>query len=162
MVVYRGLCPISDIQDIWPVHTYATIWVSPGKHFLTFPVSDNRTLNVVGFVSTPLENLGHVQESWTLAGDKAEVQHEFKDFDPAVKAVIDRMDTNPLKWILFDRKPLDKWSYSGGKVALLGDAAHAMCPHQGQSSYCILSHEGEEASSLVSISTLFTTTDSDI
>ena len=91
MVVYRGLCSISDIRDIWPVHTYATVWMAPGKHFLTFPVSDNRTLNVVGFVSTPWEKLGHVKESWTIAGDKAEVQEAFKDFAPAVQSVINRM-----------------------------------------------------------------------
>jgi salicylate hydroxylase len=131
MVVYRGLCPIPDIKDKWPLPTYATIWMAPGKHFLTFPVSDNRILNVVGFVSTPWETLGDVKESWTLAGDKAEVRKEFKEFAVPVQSVIEHMDTNPLKWILFDRKSLQQWSFSGGKVALLGDAAHAMCPHQG-------------------------------
>ncbi|KAL1878548.1 hypothetical protein VTK73DRAFT_7889 [Phialemonium thermophilum] len=131
MVVYRGLCDIADIQEIWPVHTYATIWMSPGKHFLTFPICDNRVLNVVGFVSTPLEKLEHTRESWTLAGTKDEVKEEFKEFHPAVLTVIDKMETNPLKWILFDREPLSQWSFSGGKVVLLGDAAHAMCPHQG-------------------------------
>lgn len=133
MVVYRGLCPIADIKDIWPVHTYATIWMAPGKHFLTFPICDNQVLNIVAFVSTPLEKLGHAKESWTLAGKKSEVQQEFSEFDPAVLTVIDKMDANPLKWILFDREPLEQWSFSDGKVALLGDAAHAMCPHQGQS-----------------------------
>lgn len=131
MVVYRGLCAIADVEDIWPVHTYATIWMAPGKHFLTFPICDNQVLNVVGFVSTPLEKLGQATESWTLKGEKSEVREEFKEFAPAVLSVIDKMETNPLKWILFDREPLDQWSFSGGKVALLGDAAHAMCPHQG-------------------------------
>ncbi|KAB5578039.1 hypothetical protein GE09DRAFT_538902 [Coniochaeta sp. 2T2.1] len=131
MVVYRGLCAIEDIKDTWPVHTYATIWMAPGKHFLTFPICDNQVLNVVGFVSTPLEKVEQAKESWTLAGEKGEVQREFRDFDPAVLSVIEKMDANPLKWILYDREPLDQWSFSGGKVALLGDAAHAMCPHQG-------------------------------
>ncbi|KAH8911616.1 FAD/NAD(P)-binding domain-containing protein [Coniochaeta sp. PMI_546] len=131
MVVYRGLCAISDIKDTWPVHTYATIWMAPGKHFLTFPICDNQILNVVGFVSTPLEKLDQAKESWTLAGKKSEVKEEFREFAPAVLSVIDKMDANPLKWILYDREPLAQWSFSGGKVALLGDAAHAMCPHQG-------------------------------
>lgn len=132
MVVYRGLCAISDIKELWPVHTYATIWMAPGKHFLTFPISDNRTLNVVGFVSTSLDKMDHAEESWTLAGRKSEVQEAFKDFDPAVLSVINMMEANPLKWILYDRESLDQWSFSNGKVALLGDAAHAMCPHQGK------------------------------
>jgi salicylate hydroxylase len=134
MVVYRGLCPISAVDDIdtWPAHTYSTIWMAPGKHFLTFPICDTKVLNIVAFVSTPLEKLGQqAKESWTLAGEKSEVQEEFKDFAPAVLSVIDKMDSNPLKWILYDREPLDQWIFSDGKVALIGDAAHAMCPHQG-------------------------------
>lgn len=134
MVVYRGLCSIADIQDQWPLSTYATIWMAPGKHFLTFPISDNQTLNVVCFVSTPWDKLGvdEVKESWTLQGDRADVQQEFKDFAPTVQSIIEHMETNPLKWILFDRNSCQQWSFAGGKVALLGDAAHAMCPHQGE------------------------------
>lgn len=131
MVVYRGLCPIDSIQDHWPLPSHAAMWIAPGKHLLTFPISNNKTLNVVGFVSTPYETLGEVQESWTLQGSKADVQREYADFEPVVQNLLDHMDHNPLKWILFDRPSLKQWIYAGGKVALLGDAAHAMCPHQG-------------------------------
>jgi salicylate hydroxylase len=134
MVVYRGLCDIEKIQDQWTLPTYAALFMAPGKHFLTFPISKNKVLNVVGFVSTPWEKLGEVKESWTLAGDKGAVAEEFKNFAPIVQTVIQNMNTHPLKWVLFVRKPSRKWIFSGGKVALLGDAAHAMCPHQG--SYC--------------------------
>jgi len=33
-----------------------------------------------------------------------------------------------------DRKPLDSWVHPGGKVALLGDAAHPMLPYRAQGS----------------------------
>lgn len=131
MVVYRGLCPIDCIQDNWPLPSHAAMWIAPGKHLLTFPISNNKTLNVVGFVSTPYETLGEVKESWTLQGSKADVQREYADFEPVVQNLLNHMDHNPLKWILFDRPSLKQWIYAGGKVALLGDAAHAMCPHQG-------------------------------
>jgi salicylate hydroxylase len=36
----------------------------------------------------------------------------------------------PVRWGLFGTRPLLHW-YRGG-VVLLGDAAHAMLPHQGQ------------------------------
>jgi salicylate hydroxylase len=132
MVVYRGLCDIEKIKDKWQIPTYGALFMAPGRHFLTFPISSNRILNVVGFVSTPFEKLGDVRESWTLAGDKKEIEEEFKEFAPAVQDVIQNMDTNPLKWILFDRKSSPQWIFAEGKVALLGDAAHAMCPHQGK------------------------------
>lgn len=133
MVVYRGLCDIDKIKDSWTLPTFAALFMAPGKHFLTFPISNNKILNVVGFVTTPWEELGDTQESWTLASEKAAVEQEFKDFAPAVQTVIENMNANPLKWILFDRKSSPEWIFSGGKVALLGDAAHAMCPHQGRS-----------------------------
>lgn len=132
MVVYRGLCDIEKIKDKWPIPSYGALFMAPDKHFLTFPISSNKILNVVGFVSTPFEKLGDVRESWALAGDKKEIEEEFKEFAPVVQDVMQNMDTNPLKWILFDRKSSPQWIFAKGKVALLGDAAHAMCPHQGK------------------------------
>lgn len=41
------------------------------------------------------------------------------------------MPTNPSKWLISDREPLEDWIWAGGRVVLLGDAAHAMLPHQG-------------------------------
>ncbi|KAJ5365693.1 hypothetical protein N7517_008579 [Penicillium concentricum] len=131
MVVYRGLCDMDKIKDSWKIPTFATVFMAPGKHFLTFPISNNKILNVVAFVTTPWGKLGDAKETWTLTSEKGVVQEEFKNFDPAVQAVIENMDANPLKWILFDRKSSPEWVFSRGKVALLGDAAHAMCPHQG-------------------------------
>jgi salicylate hydroxylase len=131
MVVYRGLCDIDKVRNAWTLPTFSALFMAPGKHFLTFPISNSKILNVVGFVTTPWEKLENTTESWTLASEKAVVKEEFKDFTAAVQTVIENMDTNPLKWILFDRKSSPEWIFSGGKVALLGDAAHAMCPHQG-------------------------------
>ena len=44
------------------------------------------------------------------------------------------MDERPSKWILNDREPLEQWVWASGKVVLMGDAAHAMLPHQGGNS----------------------------
>lgn len=132
MVVYRALCDVDKIADKWTLPTYGNIFMAPGKHFLVFPISRNKTLSVVAFVSTPRENLGDVIESYTLKGNKDAVKNEFKDFAPEVQAVIQNMEQKPLKWILFDRPSTARWNFSGGKVVLLGDAAHAMCPHQGK------------------------------
>jgi salicylate hydroxylase len=138
MVVYRGLCPMSALNEWWPFDYYSMAWLAPGKHFLIFPVSQDKILNIVAFVNTKKEDLGDTEESWTLAGDKADVEREFKDFDTPVRRVIENMNTKPNKWVLYDRQPFQKWVFAGGKVALLGDAAHAMLPHQGKASFLVL------------------------
>lgn len=136
MIVYRGLCPMSEVQGWWPFDTYSVSWLAPGKHVLVYPISSNKILNIVAFVTTKKEDLGDtVQESWTMAGDKDSVRRDFSEFDTPVQRVIELMDTQPQKWILYDRQPFKKWVFAGGKVALLGDAAHAMLPHQGRDSF---------------------------
>ena len=130
-IAYRGLIPISDISPWWPYSTYSVSWLCKDKHFFVFPISRNETLNIVAFVSTPEETLGGLRESWTSTGDREELMSDFADFDDTVKKVIRCMDPRPSKWILNDREPLEQWVWAGGKVVLLGDAAHAMLPHQG-------------------------------
>jgi salicylate hydroxylase len=39
---------------------------------------------------------------------------------------------NVLEWKLCDLAPMDSWIFPGGKIALLGDASHAMLPSAAQ------------------------------
>jgi salicylate hydroxylase len=80
-------------------------WLAPGKHVLVYPISSNNQLNVVLFITTKKEDLASTQESWTRAGDKDPVRRDFKEFDTPVQRVIELMDTDPSKWILYDRQP---------------------------------------------------------
>ncbi len=130
-IAYRGLVPISEIEDWWGFETYSVTWLGKNRHFLCFPISQNRTLNIVAFLAEKEENLGDLKESWTALGKKEDVVEAFKLFEDKVQKLIQLMPEQPSKWLINDRKPLDEWVYLGGKVVLLGDAAHAMTPHQG-------------------------------
>jgi 2-polyprenyl-6-methoxyphenol hydroxylase-like FAD-dependent oxidoreductase len=103
-----------------------TMWMGPHRHFLIFPISCGRLMNVVAFV--PPESDWRV-ESWTAAGDVEQLAAEFRGWDEKVARIISALDKT-LRWALYDREPLDFWGV--GRVTLLGDAAHAMLPHQGQ------------------------------
>lgn len=131
-IAYRSLVPISEIKDWWGFDTYAITWVGKNRHFLCTPVSQNRFLSVVAFVAETENNLGDLKESWTALGKKEDVFEAYKLFEERVQKVITLMPEQPSKWLINDRKPLDQWVYSGGKVVLMGDAAHAMTPHQGE------------------------------
>lgn len=51
----------------------------------------------------------------------------FKDFDPALLAMIKKADPSEIKvWQLMDMEKLPSWTV--GKLALLGDAAHPFTP----------------------------------
>ena len=69
------------------------------------------------------------RESWTDPGDSDELRAAFTGWHPAVGGIIDALD-RPLKWALFDRPPLTRWST--GPVTLLGDACHPMLPYGAQ------------------------------
>ena len=53
----------------------------------------------------------------------------FAGWHPAVTEMLAAVPQSP-RWGLFTRRPLARWNR--GPVVLLGDAAHAMLPHQGQ------------------------------
>jgi salicylate hydroxylase len=69
------------------------------------------------------------RESWTERGDLADALAAFDGWHPQVRAILAAAE-QPFLWGLFDRVPLERWTR--GRVALLGDAAHAMLPFMAQ------------------------------
>lgn len=125
-IAWRGLIPIADVEPWWPLESYSASWLGIDKHLLTFPVSRNRLLNIVAFVTAEESTLGDLRESWTATGNRDDLAADFADFNPTVRRIIDLMPKNPTKWKLHYRDLLDQWVFFGGKVVLMGDAAHAV------------------------------------
>lgn len=126
-IAYRGVIPIADIKE-WPFPSYSVCWVAKHRHYLVFPIRRNEQLNIVAFVTKGKDSpdVKDVKESWTSVCDKVDVDKDFEGFDYHVQDLIKLMPDKPSKWSINDREPLDRWQYMGGKVVLLGDAAHAM------------------------------------
>jgi salicylate hydroxylase len=122
-VAYRGLVEHARIpshpNDAW------MMWLGPSKHFLTFPVRAGQLINYVGFVPADQE----MKESWSAPGDPDTLRQEFAGWDPRIEALLKQVQRT-FRWALYDREPMPSWTK--GRLALLGDAAHPMLPHLGQ------------------------------
>jgi len=103
----------------------STAWLGPGRHFIHYFVSAGKLLNFVGHV----EQDGWRSESWTERGSVDDLRAAYAGWHPLVQRVIDAVDETFI-WAVFDRKPLDRWTY--GRVTMLGDACHPMLPFMGQ------------------------------
>ncbi|KIN02438.1 hypothetical protein OIDMADRAFT_40388 [Oidiodendron maius Zn] len=132
-IAYRGVLPLSGtaISSNWTYPSLTVSWLAPDKHFLVFPISQNRLLNVVAFVTKPESELGGLKESWKSSAPREDLEKEYEGWTDYVQKIIGAMDPVVSKWKLNDRELLSQWCYMDGKVVLSGDAAHAMLPHQG-------------------------------
>jgi salicylate hydroxylase len=130
MIAYRGVIPIATLAP-WPYSSYSAVWMSKGRHFLVFPISRNKSLNIVAFVTKPEAEVEDTKESWTSTCARQDIERDFVGFEDTVQRIIRQMPDPASKWRLNYREPLDTWVHLDGRVALVGDASHSMLPHQG-------------------------------
>ena len=123
-VAWRLTAPAAGLKKHFP-EPKATVWVGPGKHAVTYPVRNGELINFVGVV----ERDGWTKESWTEAGDLAELARDFDGWAEPVEAVI-AAAPNCFRSALFDRVPSSGWSRD--RAVLLGDAVHPTLPFQAQ------------------------------
>ena len=123
-VVWRGLVPIDGLpQD--QRRLIGTNWVGPKAHVTCYPVHRGELFNFVGQVDRTDWQI----ESWIAEGTREECFGDFPGWHPHVQSMIEHAP-KLFKWGLFLREPLNRWAE--GRVALLGDACHAMLPYLGQ------------------------------
>ena len=120
---YRGTVP-HDLMPDWPMDSWQ-MWLGEKKHFLVFPLRAGRLINYVGFV--PADEA--IRESWSAPGDPDQLRREFAGWDRQIEVLLAQVQQT-FRWALYDRDPLRSWT--NGRLALLGDAAHPMLPHLGQ------------------------------
>ncbi|KAI1810262.1 FAD/NAD(P)-binding domain-containing protein [Poronia punctata] len=107
------------------------MWFGEDRRIVMYPCNNNETLNLV-LVHPDNESHAVLKDGeWDKQASLEQVLKVYRDFDPALKRMIRKIDESELRvWQLLDMEKLPSWTK--GKLALLGDAAHPFTPHQGQ------------------------------
>lgn len=124
-IVYRGVVDASRLPEDW--QAISQVWMGNSRHFMCYPLKNRTLYNFVAGVPSDRPLHG----PWSGPAEVSELAAEFAgdDWDPRLHRFINSIEKT-FWWGLFDHEPLTNWSH--GPVALLGDAAHTMLPHQGQ------------------------------
>jgi len=124
LCAFRCLVPAQKAPKM-ALRPVQTLWLGPGRHFVHYPISGGRLVNVVAIVPAG----DWRTESWTANGDIADLIAKFGGWDDRVHDLVVSA-TSTKRWAMYDRDPLERWT--NGRITLLGDAAHAMLPFFAQ------------------------------
>jgi salicylate hydroxylase len=134
---YRCLVPKERLADIpealeiveSPDDGFLKILITDKQErIIMYPCRNGTILNIVAVCPDGFLNEESAQ-SWNRPGSIAEMVDTFKSFPEWLRTVLTRAD-EPGLWQLRDQNPLKTWIR--GRAIIIGDAAHAMLPHQGQ------------------------------
>ncbi|MDI2125965.1 FAD-dependent monooxygenase [Yinghuangia seranimata] len=130
-MAFRALIPgelvAADPATRWLVDRYqSTIWYGPDRHLVHYMIRRGEFLNVVACVPCTDE----VAERWTVPATTAELVEAFTGWDDRVAAMLSKAKDDVAAFALYHRRRDPVWM--DGRVALLGDACHAMLPYQAQ------------------------------
>jgi salicylate hydroxylase len=122
---FRGLVPAGQLRHMLDPGALQ-FWIGPGAHLLHYPICGGTLINFLAVIDEPAQ---WTAPAWMEQAEPGAHLRAFAGWHPAVIELIGAVPQSP-RWGLFARRPLVRWSR--GPVVLLGDAAHAMLPHQGQ------------------------------
>ena len=127
---FRGIIRAGKVPDL-PDPGSLHIWCGPGTHAVYYGLDGGKTINLLA-VYTPLR-----LPDWTRSSNRAPATPDQAlaifaaySWDRRILDLIRNIEGDMSFWALADLPPVCRWSR--GRVVLLGDAAHAPLPHQGQ------------------------------
>lgn len=120
VLMWRSLIPAERLEGL-ELPERGNYWFGPGRTLITYWVRPKKLYSVLA--SVPADEVH--RESWTESGDISELLRSFEDAEPRARAMLAQIQTAFIT-AMYYRDPIDSWT--SGRIALLGDAAHPMVP----------------------------------
>ena len=129
-LAYRGLVAASALPVALRVPR-VLVWLGPRLHVVHYPVRGGDAFNLVAVVHAH-GFLPRDAQSWSEPATRADLQAALGPVHAELAGWLDAVPTWT-RWVLHDRAPLSgPHGMAGGRIALLGDAAHPMRPYLAQ------------------------------
>lgn len=123
-VAWRALIDASRLNG-HPALQDARVAMGPKAHVVTYPLREGSLVNLVAVQQQD----DWIVEGWMKEGDPQDLRARFDGWSREVTDLLEQVETCHC-WGLFAHTELTTWSK--GKTALIGDAAHPMLPFMAQ------------------------------
>ncbi|MFM0550550.1 alpha/beta hydrolase fold domain-containing protein [Paraburkholderia sediminicola] len=123
ILMWRSLIPANRLTGL-KLPVAGNNWFGVGRNIVSYWVRKDLYSILASVPATEVS-----RESWTQSGDVAQLRRSFEGSEPTVQAMLEAVDSAFITG-MYHRDPIEHWST--GRIALLGDAAHAMVPYLAQ------------------------------
>jgi salicylate hydroxylase len=126
-VAYRAIVSANDDNRQW-MGNDIVLRLGPEAHLVQYPLRAGSIVNLVATISSALRG-GGADHEWDGPANRSTLERAFAGWSKQTRTLIDA-PTQWRAWPLYSRPPIA--SFSCGRVALVGDAAHPMVPFLAQ------------------------------
>ncbi|KZV87796.1 FAD/NAD(P)-binding domain-containing protein [Exidia glandulosa HHB12029] len=135
--IYRSLIPMSQLRETYKqlggqgdpvIQSGPVLYCGQDKAFALYPIQGGKMVNVGCITQPGKAGTLFPDERWVSDVEPGFLEKEFEDWEIEVRAIVNGMKTAS-RWAIHVVPGLH--SFAHGRIAIQGDAAHAMTPYNG-------------------------------
>jgi salicylate hydroxylase len=123
ILMWRSLIPADRLTGL-KLPVAGNNWFGVGRNIVSYWVRKDLYSVLASVPATEVSC-----ESWTQSGDVEQLRRSFAGSEPTVQKMLEAVDSTFITG-MYHRDPIEQWCT--GRIALIGDAAHAMVPYLAQ------------------------------